>query len=432
VRAVATGSIMADAGGIGKGVQTLIGSAEGDRYYVYGKSTKIVEAAGGGVDTVYAFQSHTLADNVENLISGNNNGGRALTGNALGNRIEGGAGNETLTGGLGNDLITTGGGRDRIVYRPGDGYDTIVDFGVDTVLDLAGFRFESFAALQGRMTQNGRDTLLDLGTGQAVVFRDLAKDDLAESNFAFAKGATNVSGHGLDPFYRPGGGSGTRTDAPAAGTPVAQPQPQPEAPKPELKVTEGTASDDKLKGQAGADHLFGHDGNDQLLGLGGNDILDGGAGNDRLNGGDGNDTLFGGQGNDTVRGDAGDDHLYGGQGNDVLHGGEGNDVLDGGRGADTLFGNAGADTFRFSSAVRGEIDRIVDFSRAEGDRIDLTGLFAADVPDADLGSYVRVVQTREHVSLSVDLDGAANGANWVQIATLTNTAATDVWAAVLA
>ena len=55
---------------------------------------------------------------------------------------------------------------------------------------------------------------------------------------------------------------------------------------------------------------------------------------------------------------------------------EGKDVISGGVGADDLFGGAGADTFVYSSLKDSTVaasgrDNIYDFSRAEGDRIDL-------------------------------------------------------------
>lgn len=83
------------------------------------------------------------------------------------------------------------------------------------------------------------------------------------------------------------------------------------------------------------------------------------------------DVLFGGNAADTLRG---------AESNDWLSGGAGDDVLNGGSGVDTLFGGAGADDFVFdSTAVNSGSDTIRDFSRAQGDLIDLTGI------DADFG-----------------------------------------------
>ncbi len=58
----------------------------------------------------------------------------------------------------------------------------------------------------------------------------------------------------------------------------------------------------------------------------------------------------------------------------LITGNAGANRLAGGGGSDALFGRGGADTFVFDTAlVAGEADRIGDFSRADGDRIALSG-----------------------------------------------------------
>lgn len=148
------------------------------------------------------------------------------------------------------------------------------------------------------------------------------------------------------------------------------------------------AGHDKVHGQGGDDRLDGFDGNDTMTGGSGKDELFGGIGNDSLSGGTGDDTLWGGAGTDTLNGGVGDDELYGDhdgsptdqQGRDILNGGFGNDRLSGGGGADTMTGGDGADSFVFDHrndlTFGTTVDRITDFSRAEGDRIDLSGIDA--------------------------------------------------------
>lgn len=85
--------------------------------------------------------------------------------------------------------------------------------------------------------------------------------------------------------------------------------------------------------------------------------------------------------NDTLFGAAGDDRLSGLGGNDVIRGGTGNDWLYGGAGADKLYGGAGADIFAFktlgdSQPSLDKRDEIMDFNRAEGDKIDLSAIIA--------------------------------------------------------
>lgn len=144
---------------------------------------------------------------------------------------------------------------------------------------------------------------------------------------------------------------------PATGT-VTPPPPQ----------LQGTSDNDVLTGTAAANTMNGLNGDDQIRSLGGNDTVNGGEGNDIIDGGAGADRLFGGTGNDL---------MWGGAGNDRLNGGEGDDVLDGQQGADILTGGAGGDVFVFGAG-----DRVVDFSRVEGDQIHFAA--AQGLTEADL------------------------------------------------
>ncbi|MEL4897606.1 calcium-binding protein, partial [Crocosphaera sp. Alani8] len=93
------------------------------------------------------------------------------------------------------------------------------------------------------------------------------------------------------------------------------------------------------------------------------DILIGNANNNPISALTGNDYIYGGDGNDPLVGGGDDDVILGGNGNDVLRGSAGNDILIGGNGADRFL-------FRSHSAVSGS-DRILDFTSAEGDVIEI-------------------------------------------------------------
>lgn len=149
-----------------------------------------------------------------------------------------------------------------------------------------------------------------------------------------------------------------------------------------VDLLEGGDGDDLLVARGGNDTLYGNNGNDDLRGENGNDQMFGGAGDDTLTGGNGNDFMDGDQdpdgyfGNDRLEGGAGDDALFGGKGNDVLFGDDGNDLIWGNAGRDLLTGGTGADTFSFNfweetGVTVGTADRIFDFNRAEGDKIQL-------------------------------------------------------------
>ena len=140
----------------------------------------------------------------------------------------------------------------------------------------------------------------------------------------------------------------------------------------------GEDGDDSYTGTAGNDSLSGGGGNDTIDGAAGNDSIYGNAGDDALFGGLGNDTIMGHDGNDAIDGGDGDDFLYGQEGNDTVNGGDGNDTLGTGPGNDWLTGGLGADRFFFASNfVEGmNIHTITDFSRSQGDYIDLRSIDA--------------------------------------------------------
>jgi len=129
----------------------------------------------------------------------------------------------------------------------------------------------------------------------------------------------------------------------------------------------GEEGDDSLVGGSAFDDIHGNMGDDTASGGPGDDWVVGGKDQDLLFGDDGSDVVFGNLGDDTAHGGAGADTVRGGQGNDSLTGGAGNDFISGDRGWDTMTGGSGADLFH-TSADAG-IDRVLDFSAAEGDRV---------------------------------------------------------------
>ena len=148
---------------------------------------------------------------------------------------------------------------------------------------------------------------------------------------------------------------------------------------------QGTSGDDTIVAGDGESYLRGGEGNDVIAGGRDFDDINGNQGSDTASGGAGDDWVVGGKDNDSLTGDGGGDIVYGnlgddscdggddadivrgGQGNDLVLGGAGDDWLSGDRGDDTVTGGAGADIFHtFGEAG---IDRVTDFSLAEGDRV---------------------------------------------------------------
>jgi T1SS-143 domain-containing protein len=112
-------------------------------------------------------------------------------------------------------------------------------------------------------------------------------------------------------------------------------------------------------------------------------------------------------------------HVLGGAGNDNLTGGAGDDTIAGGKGNDTLKGGGGADIFVFADSGAGHVDTILDYSAGQHDKIDLSGLldtaFGAGSNESD---FVRLFNSGSNVTVQVNTAGAANGANWSDVAVL--------------
>jgi serralysin len=181
----------------------------------------------------------------------------------------------------------------------------------------------------------------------------------------------------------------------------------------------GSRFNDILYGTAGANRLSGGLGNDVLCGKDGADTFDGGGGVDKVSydasddavrvsllnpssntwealgdryisieniaGGSFGDHLSGNNLANTISGNnfpnliVDHDRLFGLGGNDRLLGYMGDDDLTGGLGADQSTGGAGQDDFIFNSVAESSNasrDRIMDFVRAQGDRIVLSSIDA--------------------------------------------------------
>lgn len=160
----------------------------------------------------------------------------------------------------------------------------------------------------------------------------------------------------------------------------------------------GIGGDDTLRGGDGHDTISDHTGQNYLRGDGGDDYITGGDGFDDINGNMGRDTIYGGLGDDWVVGGKDDDRLYGQQGSDLIYGNIGADICDGEDGADTLrggqdtdtisggngddwlFGDRGSDCLSggsgadiFNLSIGYGLDRVGDFSVAQGDRVRVEG-----------------------------------------------------------
>lgn len=377
----------------GSGIDSLVGGAGNDTYIVDNSGDVILELAGEGTDTVQSRATlYTLGAEVENLVYVGV-GAFTGTGNALDNSITGGTGDDTLSGGAGNDTLVGGGGADVLIGGAGNDI-YIVTAGSATITELAG---------------EGTDTVRT-----ALVAFTLA----AEVENLVYTGTAAFTGN-------------------------------------------GNAGDNILTGAAAADTLSGGAGNDSL---------DGAAGADRLIGGLGDDTYIvdnagdvvveaAGEGTDLVRTSLTsytltanvENLVYTGAGNFIgtgnalansITGGAGADTLTGGGGADTLTGGAGADSFVLSNATLSPVATpitIADFSTADGDRIDLSGMDANSATPADdaftfigaaaftnVAGQLRIQAAGTDLQLLGDINGDGTADFAITLTAVTTLVATDI------
>lgn len=189
-----------------------------------------------------------------------------------------------------------------------------------------------------------------------------------------------------------------------------------------LKDADGDTSTSPLvvdllsSGSATTDHSSSGSLVNETAGAGVENIIGSNFG-DSLTGNSLDNVLAGLDGNDTLNGAGGNDLLIGGSGDDTLDGGDGNDILVGGAGHDTMTGGIGADTFKLDNLDLNIKDLITDYHGSEGDKIDLTSLFDT-APGDNIADFVKYDSTSH--TLSVDANGATDGANFVDVAVLQN------------
>jgi Ca2+-binding RTX toxin-like protein len=417
----------------GAGADTMTGGSGNDVYHVDDAGDVVVEASGGGIDTVrITISSYTLGANVEHLDARAVAGGTmTLTGNSLANIFYMGSGAVTLNGGLGSDTANYSGASGYVLVDLDTGVHggDAADDTLTSIENLTGSDYDD--ELSGTSGANildggaGADTLRGRG-GNDIYIVDDPLDDVIElagqgtdevrTALAYYEMHANVervrfTGTGSSTFEGVGNAGNNEMYGGANEDTLS-----------------GGAGHDNLLGGGGDDILYGGDGHDTLQGQAGADYMDGGAGSDiyivdnvsdrvedsgtgvndvdevyfnyiedaneytmpaeieklRYNSYTGDFTAYGndldnviqsGAGNDMLSGFGGNDELRGGSGDDVLYGDEGNDLLIGQSGADVFVGGLGSDVFRigyWDSGVGSDADTIIDLEQGD-DLIDVSG-----------------------------------------------------------
>lgn len=243
-------------------------------------------------------------------------GNDAITGGALSDRLKGDDGNDTLVGNYGNDTLTGGRGNDTL---------------------RGGFGSDIYAYAKG----DGSDTIQDSGSRTEADRLSITGYTMSQAGFARVGNTDDL----LVTF------AGSKTDM--------------------IRVLDGLENgNDTLE-------LVTIDGTSKTVATLRAEVLLKQATN-------GSDTIVGFEDfSNVIKGGSGNDALIGGAAADRLEGGIGADKLNGGGGSDVLVGGTGGDTFVFNyldSGIGKAADHIADFSRTEGDKINLhrLGVDASD------------------------------------------------------
>ena len=342
----------------GTGIDTASYASAGSKVVVKLSTATAQATLGAGTDTLAS---------IENLIG--SNFGDTLTGNSSANVLTGGAGNDSLNGSAGSDTMIGGAGNDRYtVAQAGDTVDESGGDGVDTVYSSVSFSLVASAHVLGvveRLTLTSSANVN--GTGNAL--NNIITGNSGNNTLTGNDGLDTLNG-GAGADRMVGGNGNDTSTVDNAGD----------------KVDEtGGSGVDTVRSSitfslADAVHAIGNIEKLTLTGAAGINGT-GNALNNTIVGNTGNNTLAGNDGIDTLTGGAGSDTLLGGNGNDKLNGGSEGDDLAGGVGSDSQTGGTGADTFIIQAlgdstvAATGR-DMIQDFTHAQADNIDVSGIDA--------------------------------------------------------
>ena len=294
------------------------GGAGDDTYRISVFGAEVIEAAGGGTDTIRTTVDITLdrTSEVENVFVSDNSSTNAvdlvgsdinntLRGNNGDNELNGGAGADLLVGYSGNDTYFVDNAGDRIIEAADQGRDVLLtdlNYILSSTASIEILASASFAATTAQTLQGNDGNNLVVGNAGNNTLRGQGGND---SIYAGSGADTVQGGDGVDTLLIAaastdvGIGAGATSILLTLGTGSVF----------TTNATERFQFTDKLLTFA------------QVAALSGQSLVDRG-----INGSAGDDVLIGTNGADVIRGNGGDDLLVGVSGSDSLYGGAGDDT----------------------------------------------------------------------------------------------------------
>ncbi len=165
---VITGNNAANIIDAGAGADAMSGLGGNDTYYVDDTGDTVIEAGGGGTDTVFSSVSFTLVgQQIENLtLTGVGNINAA--GNSLANALMGNDGDNVINGGFGADSLTGFAGADIFLFGTSSGADTVTDFSA-AQNDMININAYTHGTVQAAyIVQVGGDVHINLGGSNVI------------------------------------------------------------------------------------------------------------------------------------------------------------------------------------------------------------------------------------------------------------------------
>jgi Ca2+-binding RTX toxin-like protein len=331
---------------------------------------------GSGLDTLVS---------IENVAGGT--GDDLITGNDASNKITAGSGNDTVNAGGGNDLIIGGDGAGNDTYNGGTGVDTIKYTSANSgiTVNLSASSNHAKSTLSGDKAGIGIDQLLGIEDITAGKYDDFLTGNTAVNRIEAGSGNDTIDGRASADILIGGKGNDTYIVdlyKKAITTLALQDVITEESSEGNDTLRLRLTKDEKLTAQtftlaANLENLDASNTSTNKINLTGNsaaNILTGNAESNTMDGSSGADTLIGGAGKDTLTGGTGSDYF------------DFNIITESGITASTR-------------------DVIKDFSKSQGDKIDLRTI------DAKSGGTSN--DAFGFVSKAPSIDGtASNGKLW--------------------